>query len=807
MKKMIMPALCFVLAWLAGCSTVDRAEAVSVPDGFVSVGAVQYEKKGNEINVGAFEILDHPVTNREYKAFVDAVKYPAPLHWKDGKIPEDQEDYPVIFVNRDDATAYTQWLTEQTGRVYRIPTACEFEVAARGGVMSNDRYFWGNDESLLASDKINFNDTRTRKFDEREKYLKPARWGIRNNLGLYQMAGNVSQLVTAMEDPALSTYKFRLEKPQDADRNTMGGSWMSTKEYLICGDETKQSPGLRYPDIGIRLVRAPEGVDWKIDNRNMMAVTGGKGKIALSWALLSTDTKSTRFNVYRLIGALRNHNGVKLNAEPLYNTSYLDENGIVDGVRYQYRVVAVGADGKEMRASDWGGITAGADEYPVIAKFKPIFTKGGMLPVFGDLEGYGKPGCVIRLDNGCKETSQDPGEPVRLEAFSYTGKSLWRKDIASHNSVFGSASNAPFNVWDMDGDGKAEIVTLLQFGDDNYVAILDGMSGQVKYKTPWDKMATDVSRSSTRIQLSIAYLDGKTPSVVTQTGIYENEIISAFDSKLNRLWTYNSFMETSGSGGHKVEVADVDNDGRQEVIYGTTCLNPDGKLRWSIYCQHPDIISIHDYMPERPGLEVCFIVESDAHAGIYMVDANSGEIIWKSNREDDPVWNHGHTGWTADIWAGSPGMECMANRAGHQDKTYILFSSDGKRLTESFPIGYTPIEWDGDQTRELIGDSGKVVGKFDGEKIVLIPGESPNPIPNSTVEFAADLYGDFRSELVINTVDVDGRPAIMIVTANKPIDKRYVTPTYELDYRLWLGRNKGGGYGSVYEYVLKDTEK
>jgi len=45
-----------------------------------------------------------------------------------------------------------------------------------------------------------------------------------------------------------------------------------------------------------------------------------------------------------------------------------------------------------------------------------------------------------------------------------------------------------------------------------------------------------------------------------------------------------------------------------------------------------------------------------------MVDANTGELIWKNNREDDPVWSHGHIGWTADIWDKSPGMEAVSNR-------------------------------------------------------------------------------------------------------------------------------------------------
>ena len=70
----------------------------------------------------------------------------------------------------------------------------------------------------------------------------------------------------------------------------------------------------------------------------------------------------------------------------------------------------------------------------------------------------------------------------------------------------------------------------------------------------------------------------------------------------------------------------------------------------------------------------------------------------------------------------------------------------------------------------------------------------------------ADLCGDFRSEIVISGVDTDGRPAIIVIGAPESIEKRYLTPSRDMDYKLWLARNKGGGYGSVYEYILKGTE-
>lgn len=190
-----------------------------------------------------------------------------------------------------------------------------------------------------------------------------------------------------------------------------------------------------------------------------------------------------------------------------------------------------------------------------------------------------------------------------------------------------------------------------------------------------------------------------------------------------------------------------------------------------------------------------------------MVDADSGEIIWKNNKEEDPVWSHGHVGWTADIWDGSPGMECMTNREGHHDRTYLLFASDGKKLSNEFPVGFTPMEWDGDPTRELLGANGKVIGDYNGTEIEIIKDVIPNPVPDSRLifgNFTADLCGDFRSELIISATDTDGRKAIMVIAAPDAIGKRYVTPRDDPEYRLWLARNMGGGYGSVFEYELKE---
>ncbi|MHC4116350.1 MAG: rhamnogalacturonan lyase family protein [Planctomycetota bacterium] len=771
---------------------VSACQGGSSLDGFVLI------EGSNRVHLEGFEILDHPVTNAEYRTFIRSTGYRPPLHWVGGRIPAGKADRPVIFVNRIDVNAYLRWLTDKEGRIYRLPTSVEFQHAARGGLTSK-QYPWGNDSP---SDKANYDADGDRAFDGWRDYLKPARWGYKNGYGLYGMAGNVWQMVVGNYDPATTRFKYRIEDPALIESAVTGGSWARSADYLKCGYRLGISAGIRHPDLGFRPVREPNPGDWAVRNRNLCAVAMDREKVLLSWSLLADDTASTSFEVYR--ATKRDNTGSRVTARPITRSTMFVDSGLAADRRYQYYVRPLDRSGQKGKRSKWVGVTASSKGDSAIVTMKPLFRQGSLVPIFGDLNGDGTLDCVIRMDNGNREMSQDPGMPVQLEAFTSYGRSLWRKDICHHDHCYGSANNVPFNVWDMDGDGKAEVITRLQIADSVYVAILDGMTGQVKHKTPWPEMVSDFYKSSTRIHMSVAYLDGEHPAVVTQTGLYENEVFVAFDSQLQKMWRFDSFAETSGSGGHKIEVADVDGDGKQEVFNGTTCLNHDGTVQWSIYRQHPDIVSIHDYLPDRPGLEVFYIVESSVHAGVYLVDAGSGETIWKVNRQDDPRWTHGHTGWTSDIWAESPGIECTSNRAGHGDRNLILFSARGTVLLEPFPHGYTPLEWDGDPTRELL--RGGKIGNFDGKQIVTADKNQPDLPANSQIMMVADLYGDFRDELVLSVTDSDGKRFISVVTATHPADQRYVAATENLDYRLWIARNMGGGYRSIYDRVLRRPE-
>ena len=800
--------IALLIGWESAAAEPWRPTELPRPnaDGFVLIragsflaGDVVTRREPVLLHIEDFEMAAAPVTNADYKTFVDATGAAAPLHWPKGRIPAGQERWPVVYVNRYDVDAYVAWRTKRDGRSYRLPTDAEFEYAARGGLVRK-RYPWGDDDP---TERANYDPGGARLFDAWRKYVRPVASYAPNGYGLHDMAGNVWQMVLTQPEPGRVRFKFRIRTPSDLEGRIVGGSWARNATYLRCGYGGGASPGIRHPDIGFRLVREPRtgAPNFNMEPRRVVVVPQSTGRVFVSWQLLTQDGPGTAFNVYR--SSRRDEAGVRVNRSPVTGgTQFVDDlksGGVpLDTIPaiLNYRVRSVDASGREGFSSEWVGVEPSGAPNGVAAAFKPLPRSGGMLPVFGDLNGDGLLDAVIRFDNGNVEMSRDPGVPIEIEAFLGDGRFLWRRPLVRHEHAFGSASDVPVNVYDLDGDGKAEVIARYQEGEEVFVAVLDGLTGRVLRKTRWPPMLTDFAKSSTRIHLAIAYLDGRNPAIVTQTGLYENEVFVAFDRDLKQLWEFRSLAETNGSGSHHIDVADVDADGRDEIFDGTTCLNPDGTVRWSIYREHPDIVAIRDFLPERPGLEVFYAVESSVHAGAYMVDARTGTIIWKINREDDPRWTHAHVGWTADIFAGSPGPEAFTNRDGHLAKDTVLLSASGKLLLEPFPPGQMPIEWDGDATRELIAQNASSIGEFDGKAIVLLSGSIT---ARGRVVMVADLVGDFRDEVVLVGPDEQGNLAVQVITATTPVASRAITRTADRHYRLWLARNLTGGYGAYFE--------
>ena len=110
------------------------------------------------VDVAEFYIGKYPVTNQQYEAFVQATNYKLPQHWRRGRIPAGKENHPVVYVSWEDAVAFCEWLSKESGREFRLPTEAKWEKAARGGLripgpggalMDNPlparQYPWGDD--------------------------------------------------------------------------------------------------------------------------------------------------------------------------------------------------------------------------------------------------------------------------------------------------------------------------------------------------------------------------------------------------------------------------------------------------------------------------------------------------------------------------------------------------------------------------------------------------------------------------------------------------------------------------------------
>ena len=124
----------------------DGSKTVKVPAGMVYVPAGKFPFGENETReLPAYAIARFEVTNAEYKAFLDATHHRGvPRYWKNGEYPKDKANHPVLFVSLVDAEAYCAWISQKTGWKVVVPSAEQWEKAARGP--KGFLYPWGNDK-------------------------------------------------------------------------------------------------------------------------------------------------------------------------------------------------------------------------------------------------------------------------------------------------------------------------------------------------------------------------------------------------------------------------------------------------------------------------------------------------------------------------------------------------------------------------------------------------------------------------------------------------------------------------------------
>jgi len=237
------------------------------------------------------------------------------------------------------------------------------------------------------------------------------------------------------------------------------------------------------------------------------------------------------------------------------------------------------------------------------------------------------------------------------------------------------------------------------------------------------------------------------------------------------------YSDYRGQGAHTLQVADVDGDGKDELVIGSACIDHDGKPLWTTGLGHPDALYVADIDPDRPGLEIFFGIEPSHPSGaVCLADARTGEILWSF---DGPTKHVHGQGMCADIIADRRGMECYA---GEQDGSqYWLYSAQGKLLSQERLGGLAPVVawWDDDEQKEILLDG--AMRRYGGQSITPIEGR---------VLAIADVLGDWREELVVVTDD-----ELRIYTTTIPAKNRKVTLLRNHQYRMGIAI-QGMGYWS-----------
>lgn len=470
-------------------------------------------------------------------------------------------------------------------------------------------------------------------------------------------------------------------------------------------------------------------------DRGLVALRTGDSSVYLGWRLLASDPATRVFNVYR---STNGGAAVKLNDTPMTEgTNFVDSSAPLDQPNaWWIRAVALPRGGAPQEGEILGRVelpaNAPARSY-VSIKLQgenTTFQKIGL----ADLNGDGKLDFIIKqpsvgLDPGTAAFSPDT---YKIEAYLNDGTFLWRKDLGWNMNL--GIWWTPYIAWDFDGDGKAEIaLKTAPFAatreeslaekdgpargfvvkGDEYCSILDGMTGREITKVDWiargdqrdwgDNEGNRVNRN----QIGVAYLDGKTASLLVARGTYTRMVVDAYNlvnGKLQKVWRWDGDKETPkirGQGSHGMVVGDVDGDGRDEIILGSVALDDNGKVLWNLGLGHPDVMYMADVIPSRPGLEIGFGYEvPQDRNGICLVDARTGQIIWGHPYKTTHIHDQGMFG---DFVGANPGIEFYSAELDGTGK-WLYSAATGELIGEEDLGGLSPraLWWDATSVKAYI---------------------------------------------------------------------------------------------------------
>ncbi|WP_071885486.1 rhamnogalacturonan lyase family protein [Rufibacter tibetensis] len=596
------------------------------------------------------------------------------------------------------------------------------------------------------------------------------------------------------------------------------------RAYAINGEGTTTTYGnvvrlysLAQPDA---IVTGPKQMEFL--NRGVVAARTSSTKVYVGWRLLGTDPSSIAFNVYR--------DGVKLNLTPITTSTNFEDNTTEDGT-YTVRPVLNGKEGAPSTpVSVWaknqlsiplqipaGGTTIDGISYTYSANDCSV----------GDVDGDGEYEIFLKWDPSKLNHNAGgySGDQI-IDCYKMNGTRLWRINLGKN--INAGPHYTQFMVYDFDGDGKAEIIlktadgtvdgTGKVMGDANvdyrnsggwvqqgpeYLTVFNGLTGAAMATTDYQPARGKVSdwgdnygNRQDRFVSAVAYLDGTRPSLIVGRGYYDKLVRAAYDYRNGELtlrWIFDSKDPNdpanntfSSQGNHQMTIGDVDGDGKDEVINGSSAINDDGKRLWTWGYGHGDALHMSDMDPDRPGLEIWMSLESPSQydsKGLRLYDAKSGQTIFGVSTTGDVG-----RAMAADIDPGHRGYEVWGSSGN-------LYNVKGEQIGTTKPSVNFGIWWDGDLSRELLDKNvldkwNPAMGKMN--RLFTIYQAAPvvsNNDTKATPGLTGDLLGDWREEMIFRTSD---NTQLILFTTTIPTEHRIPTLMHDPQYRTAVAWQNSG---------------
>ena len=594
--------------------------------------------------------------------------------------------------------------------------------------------------------------------------------------------------------------------------------------------------------------------------------------VVVSWRLLSEDKETTAFNVYC--------NQKKLNSKPITQSTFLKVKAAKGDAVYR---VATVDEGKESGRKD--GVfrlsESAQKAYLSIPLRKPAdgVTPDGRAYRYhandasvADVDGDGTYEIILKWDPSNAHDNSHEGytgnvylDCYRIPGTDGTGEKedkdpfMWRIDLG--RNIRAGAHYTQFMAYDLDGDGKAEIVCKTADGTRDgkghcigdsaadyrtngmmdkqidgkggrnryrnvgrilegpeYLTVFSGETGEalktVDYVPGRGNIASwgdSYGNRCDRFLACVGYLDGIHPSVIMCRGYYTKTYLAAFDwdgKDLRLRWLFDSeavdrergrgALPYSGQGNHNLRVGDVDGDGCDEITYGSMAVDHDGTGLYTTGMGHGDAIHLMAFYPDSTQLQV-WDVHENRRDGSDFRDARTGRIIFQI-KDDSDVGR----GMAADIDPTNPGLEMWSS----SQRGY--FDVKGKLHPTDFWIPQnSAVWWDGDLCRELLDRN--TISKYNWTKnrmdrIMTFEGCEFNNGTKSNPCLAADVLGDWREEVIVRTRDSE---ELRIYTTTLPTSHRFNCWMEDIPYRLSVA-TENVGYNQPREpgiYFASDMKK